>query len=308
MFDSVVFWIEGMNLLLSSNQTNDFKIDIQPPLDTCYGNYHIRVNEFMYPQMLMIHMSAIERTFLVCQVLNFPTTCCIQMEHIWMVKLSLKWINFSFLIANYLELLNYLNRKLYYFGIHFGETVRKHCFIRFQKDFEFFSGGKILSGGKTIDSYSSSFVKKSSSKNSSGHDKFGILYKFEFGPGLSHVLGFENNIVEFTVKPGTSKMSYFGIEESKYFMDESDSLNFIFVNCEQVEPVQLGFTYRSNVLVCLIGVEGGSGTVSYSPSGYECKLKSGVIDRIYITVNDINENRIFFNSGKVLLNCSIISK
>ena len=104
--------------------------------------------------------------------------------------------------------------------------------------------------------------------------------------------------MEFTVKPGTNKTSYYGIVESKYLMDESDGLNFIFVDCKQVEPVQLGFTYRSNLLVCLIGVEGGSGTLSYSPSGHERKLKSGVIDRIYFMVNDINENRIFFNSGK----------
>ena len=111
-----------------------------------------------------------------------------------------------------MDLLNYLNQKLYYFGIYFGETVGKCCFVQFEKDFEFFSGSKILTGGKMIDGYSSSlFVKKSSSKNSSGHDKFGILYKLEFGPGLSHVLGFEKNVVEFTVKPGTSKMSYFGI-------------------------------------------------------------------------------------------------
>ena len=67
-----------------------------------------------------------------------------------------------------LELLD-LNRKLYYFGIHFGETVGK-CFVQFEKDFEFFSGSKILSGEKMIDGYSSSFVKKLSSKNSSGHD------------------------------------------------------------------------------------------------------------------------------------------
>lgn len=191
-----------------------------------------------------------------------------------------------------LELLGYFNRKLYYFGVHFGETVGKRCFIRFQKDFEFFSGSKILSGGKTIDGYSSSlFVKKSNSKNSSGHDKFDILYKLEF----------EKNVVEFTVKAGTSKISYFRIVESKY-------LNFIFNDCEQVEPVQLGFTYRSNLLVCPIGVKGGSETVSYSPSGHEQKLKSGVIGRIYVTVNDINQNRIFFNSRKVLFNCTVIAK
>ena len=135
-----------------------------------------------------------------------------------------------------------------------------------------------MSEGKTIDGYSSSsFVKKSSSKNASRHDK----------------LWFEKNVVEFNVEPGTSEKSYFGIIES-------DGLNFIFVECEQVEPVQLGFTYRSNLFVCSIGVEGGS--------GHERKLKSSVIDRIYVTVNDINQNRIFFNSGKVLLNCTVISK
>ena len=73
--------------------------------------------------------------------------------------------------------------------------------------------------------------------------------------------GFEKNVM-FQVKPGSSKSDYFG-------MDESDGLNFIFVDCDKVEPVQLGFTYRSNLLVRPIGVDGGTGTVSYSPSGHE---------------------------------------
>ena len=58
------------------------------------------------------------------------------------------------------ELLSFLNQKLYYFGIVFEETVGKHCLIRFEKYFDFFSGIKVLSGGKTIDGYtSSSFMK-----------------------------------------------------------------------------------------------------------------------------------------------------
>ena len=309
-FDSVVFWIEGMNLLLSSNQisdrrdnrTNDFEIDIQPPLDTHYGNYYIRVNKFMYQMISMIHVLNRE-DFSCLPSLKFSNYMLHTNGNYLDGKVEFQMDEFLIPNGNYskLELFDYLNRKLYYFGIYFGETVGKH-FVQFEKDFEFFSGSKILAGRKTIDGYSSSsFVKKLSSKNSSGHDKFGILYKLEFGPGLSHVLGFEKNVVEFTVKLGTSKTNLFGIVES-------EGLNFIFVDCEQVEPVQLGFTYRSNLLVCPIGVQGGSGTVSYSPSGHERKLKSGVIDRIYITVNDINENRIFFNSGKVLLNCSMISK
>ena len=174
----------------------------------------------------------------------------------------------------------------------------------------FFLQSAILSGGMTIDGYSSSsFRKILTSKNSDGHDKFRISYKFEFGPGLAHVLGFGNNVVTFLMKPGALKTDYFGIVESEYLMDDSDGLNFIFVDCDKVEPVQLGFTYRSNLLVCSIGIEGGTGTVSYSPNkGHEHKLKSGFIDTIHMTVNDINHNRIFFNSGKVLLNCSVVSK
>ena len=56
---------KGMNLLLASNQiserrdnqTNDFEINIQPPIDAYYGNFFICINEFMYQQMiLMIHV------------------------------------------------------------------------------------------------------------------------------------------------------------------------------------------------------------------------------------------------------------
>ena len=175
--------------------------------------------------------------------------------------------------------------------------------------FPFFSGSKVSSGGKTIDGYSSSsFTKKSTCKDSNGYDNYGIFYKLDFGPGLGHILGFEKNIGTFEVKPGSIKTDYFRIVESEYLMDDSEGINFIFVDCDKVEPVQLGFTYRSNLLLCPTGFDGGKGTISYLPSRHERKLKSGIIDRIYVKINDINENRIFFNSGKLLLNCSVFSR
>lgn len=120
--ESVVLWIEGMNLVLSSNQiserrdnqTNDFKILIKPPLDTQYGNYFIKVNEFMYP-----------RTISTIHAHNREDFSCL---------LSLKFSNYmlhsnrnsldsevefqmdEFVIPNG----NYLNQKEYYFGVHFG--------------------------------------------------------------------------------------------------------------------------------------------------------------------------------------------
>ena len=266
-----------MNLLLASNQisdrrenrTNDFEIDIHPPFDIHYGNYFIVVNEFMYPQaILTIHthnrddFSCLASLKFLNYILHTDGTYLDGEVEFHMEKFLVPDGNYS-----KTELLTYLNQKLYYFGIIFDETVRKYCFIRFEKYFEFFLQSEVLSGGKTIDGHSSSSFRKIwTSKNSDGHDKFRLSYKF------------------------------------------NDGLSFIFVDCDKVEPVQLGFTYRSNLLICLICIEGGMGTVSYSPKGHECKLKSGLNERIHVMVNDINHNRIFFNSGKVLLNCSILLK
>ena len=171
--------------------------------------------------------------------------------------------------------------------------------LKFEKELFFYSGSAVLSTGKTIDCYdSNSFSKRSASQSAVGHDKFRIDYRFEFGIGLTRVLGFEKTIEDMAVEPGNSKTSLFEELQSEYLIDVCNGLNFIFVDCEQIEPVQLGFSYRNNLLVCPINLGSAGETVSYSPSDHQHKLKNGIIDKMHITMNDINGGRIFLIVGK----------
>ena len=118
-----------MNLLLSSNQisdrrdnhTNDFEIDIHPPLDTQYGNYYITVNEFMYLQtILTIH--ARNRDHFSCLVILKFSNYMLHVNGQYLDgEVEFRMDCFLVPDGNYSksELLNYLNQKLYCFGIVF---------------------------------------------------------------------------------------------------------------------------------------------------------------------------------------------
>ena len=78
------------------------------------------------------------------------------------------------------------------------------------------------------------------------------------------MLGFEKTVVDMIVEPGNSKTSSFEELQREYLIDISNRLNIIFLDCEQIEPVQLGFCYRNNLLVCPINLGSAGETVLFS--------------------------------------------
>lgn len=118
-----------------------------------------------------------------------------------------------------------------------------------------------------------------------------------FGEGLTHVLGLETNtvVLEFTKDLYASQL--FMSHVLKYLIDNSNSLNYMFVDCKQVQPLQMGDFYWQNLLVCPldvdINVKNDLHNVSYIPTNHKQKLNPGIIDIIHVTVNNINSEKLY---------------
>lgn len=64
-----------------------------------------------------------------------------------------------------------------------------------------------------------------------------------------HVLGLENNVVKFATTETVESSDVISIDDN-YVMDSSFGLNFLNINCDKIMPVQMGFVYKENLLVC----------------------------------------------------------
>lgn len=97
----------------------------------------------------------------------------------------------------------------------------------------------------------------------------------------------------------------------KYMVNTSDGLNFLFLKCEQIEPMVVGYEKQKVLLITLIhwNLESDDILINlYASPNYERKLATGYINKIAIKVEDINEQKIIFDSGKIVLDVDIIKK
>ena len=94
-----------------------------------------------------------------------------------------------------------------------------------------------------------------------------------------------------------------------YVMDPSYGLNFMNVDCDSINPVQMGLVYKDSLLLCPVQLPGdinnSNQMVRYSPTNHRRKLKAGIIDSFRFWIVDLNDEKIYFNSGKVIIVCTI---
>ena len=122
-------------------------------------------------------------------------------------------------------------------------------------------------------------------------------------------LGFDNT--EFVFQQQTSRMvktKEIEMIKGSHVFDKSTGLNFIFLECDKIKNVIVGFERQQTMLIAPLKwydplddhmIE------SYSPINHERKLVSGIIHNLYFKVLDIDKNKIIFDSGKILLNAMV---
>ena len=94
-------------------------------------------------------------------------------------------------------------------------------------------------------------------------------------------------------------------------MDPSYGLNFISITCNQIVPVKMGFEFKERLLLCPIELsndENKNMTISFVPKNCVRLLRPGVIRSMHFIVEDLNGEKIYFNSGKVILICFLLRK
>ena len=94
-------------------------------------------------------------------------------------------------------------------------------------------------------------------------------------------------------------------------MDPSFGLNFMCVVCDQIVPVKMGYEFKERLAVCpikLIDPENKNNdmSISYIPKNCVRKLRPGIIRSMHFQIKDMNDEKLYFNSGKVVLICNII--
>ena len=70
----------------------------------------------------------------------------------------------------------------------------------------------------------------------------------------------------------------------------------------------MGFEYKESLLICPLQLSGTNmkdNMISYVPKHCVRKLIPGMIHSIYFKIADLNDVKLYFNSGKIILICTI---
>ena len=93
-------------------------------------------------------------------------------------------------------------------------------------------------------------------------------------------------------------------------MDPSYGLNFMCITCDQTIPVKMGFEFKERLAVCPVELpdpdnKNNRKSISFVPKNCVRSLRAGVIRSMHFQVEDLNGDKLYFNSGKVMLICNI---
>ena len=248
-----------------NNKVNDFEIDVKPEIDARSGKKEIVVEEILYPKTISsIHPRnkeefkfkfklSLERFFKHktsgFTFANTKFTC----EH--------DWIYIPYGHHNLKVLLKFINKYLCKINCSIQLVIGQKCSILCNKNFSTYS-----SALSSFDGYENNVYMEKLTNRFNGKDQFDLKIEITFSPGLVHVLGITDDVVEFAFDHSNSASSDMLEYKGLYVMDPSYGLNFIWITCDQIIPVKMGFEFKERLLVCPVEL-GNSDTmaVSYVP-------------------------------------------
>ena len=86
-------------------------------------------------------------------------------------------------------------------------------------------------------------------------------------------------------------------------------LNFMSISCDQILPIKMGFEFKECLVLCPIKLPDKNSEefmVSFVPKNCVRSLRPGVIRSMHFQVTDLNDVKLYFNCGKIILICNII--
>ena len=288
--------------LRRKNATNNFDIDLSPPIDARNINKYIKVDEIIYPDSLStIHPRNREKFQMKIEMEIYDY---LQQTDRTNLKGSVKFTHETTYLPDghhsINELICILNKTLNKFNVNINKTVGNKSRFLFSKRWIYNSTFE-NTGGNT-------WLKERSFRNANKKDNFKIKLLISFGNLLSHTLGLDKDEIKFENKTNTESSDIMTFV-SPYVIDPLFGLNFIVINCDKIEAVQLGYVYKPILSIIPIKLntnfENKSEVLRFSPNSNRRKLINGIIENIHFRVSDLNDNELFFNSGKFIINCTI---
>ena len=290
------------------NQINDFEIEINPPIDARAGDKKIIVQEIIYPNTLSsIHprntnlfkfkFSMTFGNFVYNKTSRLFVDSSINMHH--------DWIHIPYGHHELDDLILFINKYLDLIGCEINRVMGQKCVITCGKTFHYYSTATFV-----FDGFTSNIKHKKSTNRLNDADQFDVKIELNFSQGLKHVLGLIDDDIVFEFKPSSSKskdvMEYKGF----YVMDPSYGLNFMCVTCDEIVPVKMGFEFKERLLVCPLKTSkltsDNGMSISHYPKNCVREFRPGIIHSMHFQVKDMNDEKLYFNSGKIVIICFVI--
>ena len=202
------------------------------------------------------------------------------------------------------DLLIYINKYLCKMNCEIGQVMGQKCVIICNKNLSVYSSAK-----NSFDGYDNDIYMHKQSNRLNDKDQYDLKTEISFSSGLVHVLGFTDDTVTFEFNHSNSVSSDVLEYKGLYVMDPSYGLDFMSITCDQIVPVKMGFEFKERLLLCPIELSTDKKQnilISFVPKNCVRSLRPGIIRSMHFVVEDLNGEKIYFNSRKIILICSII--
>ena len=140
----------------------------------------------------------------------------------------------------------FLNKHVSQLGLNFFVEDSRTMLVSFNMFFEYwFLPTKNLGDGHTIDHKPLNQFRKSIQSIYADYPIYSVKVKLTIGQAVAYFLGFDN--MEFVFQQQTSRM--YKAKEIKtikgsHVVDKSAGLNFMFLKCDKIENIIVGFKQR----------------------------------------------------------------
>ena len=186
-------------------------------------------------------------------------------------------------------LCNILNKKIEQFVIQFYLEKSKMVLLTWNMFLEYWF---LLTKSPAFEGSEINKWTKSNQNIYANYPFWDVEIKLHLSTSLAFMLGFDEDVMKQTMPMSTKAVEY-GVMNGQHVVDKSAGLNFMFVDCNKIENVAVGFEHRQMVLIALLkwyDPRDDHMVETYSPVNHERKLISRMIDSMHFRILDIENN------------------
>ena len=303
---STIIFASNQKSSRTVNQINEFEIELIPPIDARSEHKEIIVEEILYPNTLSTVHPRNKEEFqmkIEMKVATFMKKKNNNIIDTSTIYFKLNEVQVPYGHHSLKDLIIFLNKTLNLFNMSLSCVIGNKSVLTFHKAISYYS-----SAPNSFDGFDNNKYMKKSDLRVNNCDKYDMKVVVTLSSGLTRVLGFESNTIEFKIEESTTQSNEIEEYNGLYVMDPTYGLNFMNIICDKILPVQMGFEYKESLLICPLQLSDGNtkdNMISYIPKCCVRKLIPGMIHSIHFKVTDLSDLKLYFNSGKIILICTI---